>query len=332
MKIRILSEKDVYQLLPMAECMGVMEDALKTLASGDGVNPLRSLLRFPDDNGILGMMPAFLGSPKCTGIKVVTVMPGNHSTEYDSHQGMVMLFEVEHGCPLAMIDASSITAVRTAAVSGVATQLLAREDATTLAILGSGVQARTHLQAMLEARQLTEVVVWSRSASNARAFVERESEIHGLAMKVASTAQEAVQGAQIICTTTSAHEPVLRGEWISPGSHINAVGACIPAFRELDSAVVVRSRLYVDRRESTLKEAGDFLIPKQEGAIEDSHIVGELGEILLGEVAGRGSEDEITLFKSLGIAVEDLAAATYIYEKAVKSGIGVQVEIGGPEV
>ncbi|MFQ5675022.1 MAG: ornithine cyclodeaminase family protein [bacterium] len=332
MKVRILSEKDVYALLPMSECMGVMEETLKTLGSGDGVNPLRSLLRFPEGNGILGMMPAYLGSPKCTGIKVVTVMPGNHGTEYDSHQGMVMLFEVEHGCPLAMIDASSITAIRTAAASGVATQLLACKDATKLAILGSGVQARTHLEAMLEARQLAEVTVWSRNVGNAQAFAELESEKHGIAIKAVPTAREAVEGAQIICTTTSAHGPVLHGQWISPGAHINAVGACIPAFRELDSEAVVRSRLYVDRRESALNEAGDFLIPQKEGVIDETHIIGEIGELLLERIPGRGSDDEVTLFKSLGIAVEDLGAAHYIYEKAIKAGQGVEVDIGGPGV
>ncbi len=331
MQIRILSERDVYDLLPMAECMDVMEETLKTLGRGDGVNPLRSMLRFPGGNGLLGLMPAYLGSPKTTGIKVVTVMPGNHSTEYDSHQGLVMLFEVEHGSPLALIDASSITAIRTAAVSGVATQLLARKDAKKLAILGSGVQARTHLEAVLKARKIREVSVWSRTESHACDFTERESAKHNIEMKVASTVQEAVSEADIICTTTFAQEPVLNGEWISPGAHINAVGACVPTFRELDSAAVVGSRLFVDRLESALNEAGDFLIPKKEGVIDDSHILGEIGDILLGKVQGRKSDDDITLFKSLGIAVEDLGAAHYIYEKALKAGTGVAVDLGGPK-
>ncbi len=332
MQIRILSEQDVYSLLPMNECMDVMEETLKTLGQGDGVNPLRSMLKFPGGNGLLGLMPAYLGSPKTTGIKVVSVMPGNHSSQYDSHQGMVMLFEVEHGCPLALMDASSITAIRTAAVSGVATKLLARKDAKKLAILGSGVQASTHLEAVLNARQVREVSVWSRTESHAGDFVERESAKHNVEMKVLSAVQDAVAEADIICTTTFAQEPVLNGEWISPGAHINAVGACVPTFRELDTAAVVRSRLFTDRLESALNEAGDFLIPKQEGVIDDSHILGEIGDILLGKIPGRQSDDEITLFKSLGIAVEDLGAAHYIYEKAVKAGMGVEVDIGGPKV
>lgn len=328
MQVRILTQRDVYDLLPMAECMDVMADTLKTLARGNGVNPLRTMLRFPDATGLLGMMPAFLGSPRSVGIKVVTVMPGNHGTEYDSHQGMVMLFEVEHGCPLALIDASSITAIRTAAVSGVATKLLARNDAKKLAILGSGVQARTHLEAMHQARKITEVRVWSRSESRARAFVEREATRYGSTMQVTVSAREAVAEADIICTTTSAREPVLAGAWISPGAHINAVGACLPAFRELDTEAVTGSRLFIDRRESTRSEAGDFLIPKSEGAIDENHILGEIGEILLGQVEGRRSSDEITLFKSLGLAVEDLGAAHHVYQKALKSGTGVSVDLG----
>ncbi|MFQ5639804.1 MAG: ornithine cyclodeaminase family protein [bacterium] len=331
MHVRILSENDVYNLLPMAECMDVMAETLKTLARGDGVNPLRSLLRFPDGSGILGMMPAYLGDPRTAGIKVVTVMPGNHGTEYDAHQGLVLLFEVEHGCPLALIDASSITAIRTAAVSGVATELLARADAQRLALLGSGVQARTHLEAMLQVRTITDVRIWSPSQNHARDFSEREKSKHNLTVDVAPSAKAAVVNADIICTATSSRQPVLCADWISPGAHINAVGACLPAARELDTETVMRARLFVDRLESALNEAGDFLIPKKEGAISDNHILGEIGEILLGQVDGRKSDEEITLFKSLGIAVEDLGAAYYVYEKAVKLGVGVSIELGGPK-
>lgn len=332
MKVRIISEHEVYDLLPMAECMEVMAETLKTLALGDGVNPLRSALKYPDGNGLLGLMPAYLVSPPSTGVKVVTVMPGNHGTEFDSHQGFVLLFEVKHGCPLAVLEASSITAIRTAAVSGVATRLLARKDAKKLAILGSGVQARSHLEAMLNARDISEVTVWSRTAANAQKFAEQQSRKHKIKIVVAETPRAAVANADIICTTTSASEPVLKGAWISAGAHINAVGACLPKCRELDTEAVLHSRLFVDRRESALNEAGDFLIPKAEGAIDDSHIVGEIGEILLGKVPARQSEEEITLFKSLGLGVEDLGAAYYIYEKAKQLGQGVEVEIGGPQI
>ena len=330
MEVRILAERDVYALLPVAACMDVMAETLKALGRGEAVNPLRTLLRFPEGTGLLGMMPGYLGAPRCAGIKVVTFMPGNHGTAYDSHQGMVMLFEVERGCPLALVDASAVTAIRTAAVSGVATRLLARPEAGRLALLGSGVQARTHLEAMRAARDLSRVVVWSRTEANARRFAERESARQGVPITVAATAREAVADADIICTTTAAREPVLAGAWIAPGAHVNAVGACLPACRELDTAEVAGARLFVDRRESALNEAGDFLIPKGEGAIDDDHIRGEIGEILLGAVEGRTSAEEITLFKSLGIAVEDVGAAYYAYERAARADAGVTVELGGP--
>jgi ornithine cyclodeaminase len=266
------------------------------------------------------------------GIKVVSVMPGNHGTEFDAHQGVVLIFETEHGCLLAVIDASSITQIRTAAASGAATRALAGAEAGDLAILGSGVQAESHLEAMRAVRKLSRVRVWSRSFASAERFAAQQSRRFGIAVEPVRAAERAVEGADLICTTTSAREPVLMGDWIAPGAHINAVGACFPAARELDTAAVRRARLYVDRRESALNEAGDFLIPKREGAIGDEHIVGEIGELLLGKIAGRRAPDEVTLFKSLGIAVEDLAAARHIYNKARTAGGARTVEMGGRRV
>ena len=327
--MRIITESEVPGLLPMAECMDVMAGALTTLAKGGAILPLRPLMRIPPKAGILGMMPAYMDAPDAMGVKVITVFNGNHGTEYDSHQGVVLLFEAHHGSIVAVIDASSVTAIRTAAVSGVATRLLARADASDLCILGSGVQARTHLDAMRIARPLTRVRVWSRNAESAREFARVESKRHGIAVEAIESARQAVEGASIICTTTSAREPILEGAWIAPGAHINAVGSSTPTARELDSAAVARANLYVDRRESTLNEAGDFLIPKSEGLIEDTHIRAELGELLLGTKQGRESADDITLFKSLGLAVEDVAAAHYIYARAVERGVGTTVEMGG---
>lgn len=329
MQILIVNQSEVRQLLPMNECIDVMAQALSALARGDAILPLRPVLWLPDRRGALGMMPSYLGDIGAVGLKVVTVFPGNHGTQYDSHQGAVLVFESEHGQLLAVIDASAITAIRTAAVSGLATRLLAREDSRDLAILGSGIQAKTHLAAMLEVRPFERIRVWSRSDDNAHKFAERSSQRHGVKVEVAPTARFAVEDADVICTTTSAREPILMGEWIAPGAHVNAVGSSVSFTRELDTAAVVKSRLYVDRRESTLNEAGDFLFPKQEGAITDEHIVGEIGELLIGKVKGRGSPDEITLFKSLGLAVEDLAAANHIYHKALAAGVGTAVDFGG---
>ena len=329
MKILIVNQGEVRRLLPMNECMDVMAQTLAALARGEAIQPLRLVMRLPEKVGALGVMPSYLGNIASMGLKVISVFPGNHGTKYDSHQGAVLLFEAKHGQLLSLMDASAITAIRTAAVSGVATRLLAREDAQTLAILGSGVQARTHLAAMLEARKVKRAQVWSRNAERAQQFAEREAKRHGIPVSAAATVQEAVSEADIICTTTAAPEPILRADWIAKGTHINAVGSSIPTTRELDTAAVKNARLYVDRRESTLNEAGDFLFAKKEGAIDDAHIVGEIGEILTGSVAGRRTSDEITLFKSLGLGIEDLAAASHVYAKAVETGAGVSVELGG---
>jgi ornithine cyclodeaminase len=217
-------------------------------------------------------------------------------------------------------------------VSGVATRLLSRENSRSLAILGSGVQARTHLAAMRAVRTITDVRVWSRSTDHAREFSDRESKRHGIPITVWANAEDAVRDADIICTTTGSRDPILEGKWISPGTHINAVGSSIAVARELDASAVKMSSLFVDRRESTLNEGGDFLIAKQEGAVDDSHILGEIGDVLTGQMQGRRSAEEITLFKSLGLAVEDVASANYIYQKALDTGKGTLIELGGERI
>ena len=328
MQTLILNQREVPQLLPMPECIQVMKDTLTALANGQAVLPLRPVLPLPDGN-LLVMMPSYLGSIRAAGTKVISVFPGNHGTQYDAHQGVVLVFDGEHGVLRAIVDATSITAIRTPAVSGLATRLLARPDAAELAILGSGTQARGHLEAMLAVRPIRRVRVWSRNPDHAEAFARSQSERFCIPVRAAAGAEQAVRGADIVCTATSSSEPVLKGEWLEPGMHINAAGSSVPGARELDTTAVLRSRMYVDRRESAVNEAGDFLTPKREGAVDDSHILGEIGQVLTGAVAGRGSDEEITLFKSLGLAIEDLAAADYAYRKALELGIGVQVEIGG---
>ena len=329
MTTRIITQRDVPTLLPMGDCIDLMERTLATLSRGDAVQPLRSILWTPERTGALGVMPGFLGEPAALGTKVISVFPGNHGTPYDSHQGVVLLYELEHGRLLAVVDATEITGIRTAAVSGAVTQALARADAGDLAILGSGTQARTHLEAMASARPLRRVRVWSRDAERARAFAQRQASLVEAEIEVVATAKDAIEQADLICTTTAASEPVLCGEWLSPGAHVNAVGACTPKARELDAAAVARSRLFTDRRESLLNEAGDFLRAREEGAVDESHVQAEVGEVFAGLHAGRESDDEITLFKSLGLAVEDLAAAHHIYRQACERGIGLEVELGG---
>jgi ornithine cyclodeaminase len=323
----VVSHDEVVRLLPMAACIDVMSDTLAALARGQALLPLRTVLRLPEQRNMFASMPAVLGD--AIGAKVITVFPDNEGTPYESHIGVVLYFESTNGRLLAIIDASSVTAIRTAAVSGLATRLLSRPDARVLAILGSGVQAMTHLEAMRCVRNFSEVRVWSRHEGNAQAFAQRALMRFGVQVTISPTAVAAVTEADVICTTTSAREPVVQGAWLKPGAHVNAVGASVRTARELDSEAVRRSRLFVDRRESVMAEAGDFLIPREEGVVDNDHVQGELGEVVLGAVAGRRDERDITLFKSLGLAIEDVASARFIYERAAREGRGTWVELGG---
>ena len=325
----VVTQAEVPGLLPMNECIEVMAATLSQLARGETLQPLRSIHWLPERVGALGLMPGAILSDRVFGLKAISLFPGNEGTPYDTHQGAVLLFEAEHGALRAIIDATSITAIRTAAVSGVATRALAREDAGDLALLGSGVQARTHLEAMGCVRKLRRVRVWSRNAENARRFAARERERRGVTIAAVPTAAEAVAGADLICTTTSAREPILQRAWIAPGAHINAVGSSVSWAREIDAPTVAVARLYADRRESLLNEAGDFLLARKEGAVGEDHLVGEVGEVLIGKAPGRRAAEEITLFKSLGLAVEDVASARYIDEKARRAGVGLFLDFGG---
>jgi ornithine cyclodeaminase len=319
-KLLILSEHDVERLLTMRECIEVMEEALSALARGEVHNPLRNMIRGEGAKGILGLMPSYRGGPQPHyGLKEVCVFPGNPAIGLDTHLGGVLLHSGETGQLLAVMNASAITAIRTAAVSAVATKLLAREDARTLAIIGAGVQARTHLEAIPLVRNIDDVRIVSRTPAKAAALA-------GKGARVVASVEEAVRGADIIVTATSAREPILKREWLADGVHINAVGSSIAVARELDSASVAASSLFVDRRESTINEAGDYLFALREGAISDGHIRAEIGDVLIGKAKGRSSDDEITLFKSLGLAVEDLASAQFLFEKASREKAGSWVD------
>ena len=313
----------------MGECIDLMERTLVALACGEAILPLRSILWLDGKRGALGLMPGYLARENALGVKSVSFFHGNEGTELDTHQGAVLLYDGANGSLRAVVDATSITAIRTAAVSGAATRALARPDAGDLALVGSGVQARTHLAAMKAVRTLRRVRVASKELERARRFARRESERHGISIEPVASVREAVTGADIVCTATSAREPIVAGEWLSPGAHVNAVGSSVPFARELDTDAMKRSRLFVDRRESVLNEAGDFLIPKKEGAFGDEHIVAEIGDVFAGKAAGRGSADEITLFKSLGLAIEDVASADHIARKAEKDPEVLRVDLGG---
>lgn len=322
-RLLVLNEHEVHELLTMRECISVMEEALSNLARGEGHNPLRSIVRAPGASGFLGLMPAYgtAGAQSYYSLKEICLFPGNPARGLDTHLGGVLLHSGETGELLAIANASAITAIRTAAVSAVATKLLARENASILAIIGAGVQAKSHLEAIPLVREIGAIRICSRSHPKAEALAKSDSRA-----KVVDSIEDAVRGADIIVTTTSSKEPVLRREWISDGAHINAVGSSVASSRELDSATVAAASLFVDRRESTVNESGDYLMALHEGAIREGHIRAEIGEILLGNAKGRTSDDEITLFKSLGIAVEDLASVAFLADKARRLKRGTWVD------
>jgi ornithine cyclodeaminase/alanine dehydrogenase-like protein (mu-crystallin family) len=317
MSTLVLDQAQVEELLTMPACIELMEETLVALARDELYQPLRSVVRPPGAEGFMGLMPAHRGGEAAAfGLKVVCIFPGNPARGLDAHQGAVLLFDGETGEVRAIVNASAITAIRTAAVSAVATRALAREDARTLAILGAGVQAKSHVEALRALHDWDRIVVWSRT----RAHAEQ------LGAQVADTAEDALRDADVVCTTTTSREPIVRRDWLKEGAHVNAVGSSIPTTRELDTATMAAAALFVDRRESTLNEAGDYLFPAGEGAIGPEHIRAELGEVLAGAVEGRRSAHELTVFKSLGLAVEDLACAQFLLQRARELGTGTEVE------
>jgi ornithine cyclodeaminase/alanine dehydrogenase-like protein (mu-crystallin family) len=324
--MRVLRAADVRALLPMSECIDLMQRTMIAVSQGRTVLPLRSVLVMPRGRGLMGNMPAYLTEPECFGVKLVSIMPHNKPPAYSSHLGVVMLFEAEHGQPVALLDAAEITAIRTAAASAVATRLLAQQDAGDLALIGAGEQARAHLEAMLAVRSLRRVRVWARDGGKAAAFAQVEGARHRIAIEAAPTVREAVAGADIICTLTKAREPILLGEWLVPGMHLNVVGSSAPSAAEIDTPAVVKARFFVDYRDSTIHEGGEYLRALKEGAIAPDHILAEIGEVASGSKVGRCSPQDMTLYKSLGIAPQDLAAAHFVLEKARASGTGEVID------
>ena len=321
--VLVLNAAAVETLLPMDACIDVMSAALMALSRNEAASPLRTVIRMPA--GAIAAMPAYYGATSTAGAKVVTAFPANPASGLASHLGVVLLFDAMNGVLSAIVDATAITAIRTAAVSAVATRALAREDANVLAIVGTGAQAAAHVDAILAVRPIRSVRVVGRDAARAATFIAHMEGRYSSEFIASESVKHAVRDAHVICTVTSSRTPVVQGEWISPGTHVNAVGASVRDVRELDASAVAMSRLYCDSRQSMLAESGDFLFAKAEGAVDDSHIIGELGDVLLGSVPGRTTRDEITLFKSLGLGIEDVAAAHYVHQRAVERGMGVQV-------
>jgi ornithine cyclodeaminase/alanine dehydrogenase-like protein (mu-crystallin family) len=324
--VLVLTSSEIKSLLPMRECIEVMSDALADLSRGLLFQPLRMVVRPEEAKGVMAMMPAYRRAPTSAyGLKAICFFHGNHAFDKDAHQGCVLLSSGETGELLAIMNASAITALRTAAVSAVATRLLARPDAHDLAIVGSGFQARMHLIAVSSVRSIKRARVVSLNPDHPRQLAEEMRDAVPFSIEPMTNVKEALAGADLIVTATSARQPVVKREWIAEGAHINAIGTYSPESREIDSATMVAARIFTDRRESALNEAGDYLIPVSEGLLTSESIVAELGELLLGQAQGRQSDTEITLFKSLGLAIEDLACAEYLFEKAKTNKIGTWI-------
>lgn len=322
----VLSKDEVSKLLPMRTAIDLVEKAMIETSEGRATLPLRNAMPLGEINK-LGIMPGAMDNPDCFGVKLISLYPDNPASGRSSHLGLMVLFEKEFGTPIAIMDAGVITAIRTAAASAVATNVLAREDVMVLAVIGTGEQAEYHVKSILAVRDIREIRVVGRNQARAEAFVNRIRKMIDVAVTPYENVQTSVQGADIVCTVTSSQETVLLGEWVQAGSHVNAVGASVPTMREIDENLLVKSSLFVDYRPSAFAQAGDVIAALKSGAISDNHIIGEIGEVLLQKVRGRENSNEITLYRSLGIAAQDLICAFHVMTQAKAYGIGINASI-----
>jgi ornithine cyclodeaminase/alanine dehydrogenase-like protein (mu-crystallin family) len=333
MTLLVLSARDLPGLLPYPELVAVMQQALAAHASGEAYQPLRTMIRPPGTDGLMALMPCYVpppaggpGAEPGYGLKAICISPGNPALGKDSHQGGVLISSARTGEPLALANASALTEIRTAAVSALATSLLARPDATEVAVIGTGVQARAHIQALAACRELTGIRVAGREPGRARHFADDVAGLVPVPVTACDSAADALAGAGIVVTATTSAAPVVVRDWLAPGTHINAVGACVPTAREIDTATMTAAALFVDSRESAANESGDVLLAMADGAIGAGDIRAELGEVIIGTAPGRADDQEITLFESLGLAVEDFAAVAHAYHKAGPAGAGTALD------
>jgi ornithine cyclodeaminase len=312
--MRYIDRDEIARRLTYDRCIPIVREAMIAFSTGETKQLLRSILPL-SERRLFGVMPGALGAHAPFGAKILSVFKDNAAKGKQSHQGVVLLFEPDGGEPVCLLHAGEITAIRTAAASAVATDALARKDAKRLTILGTGEQAITHARAISKVRALETLVIWGRSAEHARKVADKMRGELNIETIVAPTTRVAVVDADIVCTVTSAVEPILEGKWLRPGTHINIVGSSYAGPVEVDHDVIVRSRFFVDSREGVLAQGAEFLNAKKAGLIGDDHIVGEIGEVLAGKVEGRRSADEITAYKSLGHIAQDLASAWALYSE-----------------
>ena len=330
LKIKILSQKDVKQAVTMVEAISAVKDAFIQLSAREAVVPIRSQIPVAKDKGISLFMPAYLEKSNSLGAKIVSVFPDNPSINLPTISAVVVILDADTGRPQAILDGTFLTALRTGAASGVATDLLAKQDASTAAVFGAGTQGRTQMEAVCTVRSIEKIWIYDPDTSAADTCVQELKEKGApfpLDISTAGSPEQAAAHSDIICTATTSFLPVFRNEFIKPGVHINGVGSYTPEMQEIPAETVVRAKVFVDSVSASWEEAGDLIIPLQKGLIEKTHIRGELGEVALGKIAGRDSADDITFFKSVGIAVQDVAVAQIILQAADKLGLGLDVDL-----
>ena len=324
--IDIVDGKTVRECLSMTTCIQQMKEIMVSLYKQEVLLPERIASSLFNSGEQIMVMPGALLNPSIVGVKTLTLYPSNPSLFRPAIQGLITLFDSETGSPVALIDAASITGIRTAAASAAATDVLAREDACSLALIGTGLQAETHLQAMLEVRPINKVTVWGRTLGKAEAFADRIRQTLDITIDVEQDVAAAVKNADIICTLTGSEQPILKGQWLKSGAHINMVGGHSSNAREVDTNTIKCARLFVEHKAAALKEAGDILIPLRANEVDESHIVGEIAQVFLGEIKGRQSDEEVTAYKSLGNAAQDLVAATVTLTQARQLGVAHVVQ------
>lgn len=326
MTLRVIAAEQVRRLLPMSSCIDLMSRAMQAASSGQILAAPRLISALIDRSGYLGLMPGSALQPRVYGAKVVSLHPGNPTRGRPAIQGFIALFDHDTGSPIAIVEGSEVTAIRTAAASGLATRTLARSNARTHGVFGAGVQAAVHVEAVNAVRPIEEVLIWARDSMKAQQLASELKERLRCEVRATSNPAEAA-GCDIVSTVTGASEPVLRGEWLHPGAHVNLVGAHSPTTREADDETMRRSAIYVDLMQSAMSEAGDLLIPMGAGVISSTAVRGELAQVIAGTVAGRAGDRQITLYKSLGIVAQDLVAAAYVYEMACERNVGCEVAL-----
>jgi ornithine cyclodeaminase/alanine dehydrogenase-like protein (mu-crystallin family) len=327
MDLRVISGNEVRELLPYGDCVAAIESAMRSVSAGKVVMPLRQLMPLPAGDGALAWMPGYLGDPECFGIKLLSLFPGNPAVGLSSHLGLYALYEARNGRPLAVLEASVLTAIRTAAASVVATRALARSDSRVLAIIGTGEEARSHVEAFQAVRPFERVLIWGRNEAAASTLAAHTRSLGRCDVEIVPSVRDALARADVVCTVTASSEPLLSGSDVRAGTHLCLVGASIPSRREVDDDCVAMARFFVDYRGSAMAQAGELLHALKAGRVTEAHIVAEIGEVLSGAVAGRRSATEVTVYKSLGVAAQDLAAAMLVYRRAVERDQGTVARI-----